>query len=90
VNKSFVALSLGLMSALAAGCSSWGGSCHDPKAYMAATEAVPLKVPTDKQAVDTTQSLKIPPLNEPAPPPRQQDDACLDAPPAYVIPKPQA
>jgi len=40
------------------------------------------------QAPDTSQALRVPDLNEPAPPPRKKGDPCLDAPPPYSIPKP--
>ena len=72
----------------AAGCRSWLGSCHDPAAYQSAQTGAPLKIPPGLQSPDTTQALKIPQLNEPAPPPRSAKDSCLDAPPPFSTPKP--
>jgi uncharacterized lipoprotein len=64
-----------------------GGSCHDPKPYMKAGSVATLKIPSGLDAPDTTNALHIPPLNEPAPPPRQGKDPCLEEPPPFVIPK---
>jgi uncharacterized lipoprotein len=78
---------------LLAGCHPFrwlgkiGGSCHDKKAYMTAKSVQPLQVPAGLDAADTSSALKIPRLNEPAPPPRGEKDPCLDEPPPFVTPK---
>jgi len=64
-----------------------GGSCHDKKPYMTAQSVPPLVVPPGLDAADTSSALKIPRLNEPAPPPRRDRDPCLDEPPPFVTPK---
>ncbi len=78
---------------LLAGCHPFrwiakiGGTCHDKKAYMVAKSTPPLQVPAGLDAADTSSALKIPRLNEPAPPPRREKDPCLDEPPSFVTPK---
>ncbi len=64
-----------------------GGSCHDPKPYMNSKSVEPLHSPPGLDAPDTANVLKIPKLNEPAPPPRKSTDPCLDEPPPFVTPK---
>ena len=64
-----------------------GGTCHDPKPYMNAKSQEPLRTPPGLDPADTANALKIPKLNEPAPPPRKGTDPCLDEPPAYATPK---
>jgi uncharacterized lipoprotein len=63
------------------------GSCHDKKAYMTAQSVPPLVTPAGLDPADTGSALKIPKLNEPAPPPRKGTDPCLDEPPPFVTPK---
>jgi hypothetical protein len=46
-----------------------------------------LTVPAGLDAADTGSALKIPRLNEPAPPARKGNDPCLDAPPPFSTPK---
>jgi uncharacterized lipoprotein len=62
-------------------------SCHDPKPYMTAKSAAPLRIPPGLDATDTSSAMKIPQLNEPAMPPRKGKDPCLDEPPAFATPK---
>jgi uncharacterized lipoprotein len=72
------------------GCHSlsrFTGSCHDPKPYMTAKSIPPLQIPAGLDAADTSNSMKIPRLAEPAPPPRHGNDPCLDQPPPYATPK---
>ncbi len=64
-----------------------GGTCHDPKPYMNAKTLPPLSVPAGLDPADTGSSLKIPRLNEPAPPARKGNEPCLDAPPPYSTPR---
>ena len=42
----------------------------------------------DDLLLDTGGGLKLPALNEPAPPPRTVHDPCLDSPPSYKVAKP--
>lgn len=85
------AMSFALLLGLA-GChpfrwmSRLGGTCHDPKPYMAAKSLPPLRVPAGLDPADTSSSLKIPRLTEPAPPPRKANDPCLDEPPPFAAP----
>ena len=64
-----------------------GGTCHDAKPYMNAKSLPPLSVPAGLDPADTGSALKIPRLNEPAPPPRKANQPCLDEPPPFVTPK---
>ena len=64
-----------------------GGTCNDPKPYMAAKSVPALQIPSGMDAPDTGSALKIPRLNEPQPPKRGEKDPCLDDPPPFVIPK---
>lgn len=61
-------------------------SCHTKQPYMAATSVPPLKIPPGLDTPDTTNALHIPPLNEPAPPPRRGKQPCLDEPPPFKVP----
>jgi uncharacterized lipoprotein len=61
------------------------GSCHQVQTYMKAHSVAPLKVPSGLDAPDTTNALRLPQLNEPAPPPRSGKDPCLDAPPPFKV-----
>jgi uncharacterized lipoprotein len=88
-------LKLGLMCAVLvalAGCHPFQVfrtgefSCHKKQAYMAATSVPPLKIPAGLDTPDTTNALHIPPLNEPAPPPRKGKQPCLDEPPSFKLP----
>ena len=53
-----------------------------------AKNLAPLQIPPGLDTPDTTNALRIPKLNEPAPPPRTGRDPCLDEPPSYNTPKP--
>jgi hypothetical protein len=85
-------LALGLLTL--GGCSFWHhhfletNTCNDRQAYASAGSIPPLKIPAGMSAPDTHAALRIPDLNEPAPPPRSRHDPCLDEPPSYVVPKP--
>ena len=61
-------------------------SCHKKQPYMAATSVAPLKIPAGLDNPDPTNALRIPPLNEPAPPPRKGKQPCLDEPPSFKLP----
>jgi hypothetical protein len=83
-----------------AACHSWHThACSPETVYERATSVAPLTIPAGLEPPDTKHALRIPDLNEPAPPPRGPKDACLDEPPSYatsekstapkVTPKPQ-
>ncbi len=73
---------------LLGGCKSWRENvCHKPQPYQAATTGTPLTIPPGLAAPDTANALKLPTLNEPAPPPRKSKDPCLDEPPSFKVPK---
>ena len=73
------------------GCHVFGGarwhSClNDDTVYTKATSIPDLKTPAGVDPPDTKSALKIPALNEPAPPPHGSKDPCLDEPPKYLDP----
>jgi len=63
-------------------------ACHKKQSYQAATSIPPLKIPPGLDAPDTTSALRMPALNEPAPPPRTGQQPCLDQPPPFKVAKP--
>jgi len=66
-------------------------SCHKKQSYQQATSIAPLQVPPGLDPPDTTNALRLPALNEPAPPARKGQEPCLDQPPPYKVAKaPQA
>jgi uncharacterized lipoprotein len=74
----------------AAGCHPFRHftyACHKKQPYMQASSIPSLKVPAGMDAPDTTNALHLPPLNEPAPPQRKGQEACLDEPPPFKVPK---
>jgi uncharacterized lipoprotein len=83
-----------LLLALSACHLLHGNACHGPQSYMGATSVAPLKIPAGLDAPETNNALRIPALNEPAPPARKGKDPCLDEPPAFKVrqaaPRPQA
>jgi uncharacterized lipoprotein len=87
----FLAVSLAL-----AGCHPYRAlkaraySCHNKQPYMTAGSVAPLKIPAGLDVPDNTNALKVPDLNEPAPPPRKGHDPCLDEPPSFKVAKPVA
>lgn len=66
------------------------GSCHKPQGYEKATSVAPLKIPSGLDTPDTTNALRLPVLNEPAPPKRSGKDPCLYEPPSFKVTKPAA
>jgi uncharacterized lipoprotein len=82
-----VALSLLLLAA--GGCHFTRGfgsrACHEPQTYLKAQSIAPLKIPAGLDAPDTASALRLPHLNEPAPPPRRGKEPCLDAPPPFKV-----
>ena len=63
-------------------------ACHDPQPYMKSQSVPPLTVPAGLDAPDTTNALRLPPLKEPAPPPRGRKEPCLDEPPPFKVAQP--
>jgi uncharacterized lipoprotein len=85
---------LALPLLFAAGCHPFRHftySCHKKQVYQEASSVPPLKIPAGLDAPDTSNALRLPQLNEPAPPPRTGQQPCLDEPPPFKVPKaPQA
>ena len=83
-------LCLGAALTLLGGCKAISGvtSCPHDEPYTKSASTAPLRVPAGLDAPDTSQALKLPTLNEPAPPPRGRKDPCLDSPPSYKVTKP--
>jgi uncharacterized lipoprotein len=70
------------------GCATFRNkSCHEEQAYMKAKTVPPLTIPAGLDAPDTTNALRLPTLNEPAPPPRTGKQPCLDEPPPFKVPQ---
>ena len=73
------------------GCHALGAnSCHARQPYTNAKSVAPLKVPPGLDSPDTSSALRIPSLNEPAPPPRKGKQPCLDEPPPFKVRQPAA
>ena len=86
-----IARVLGVAALLLLGGCHWlsrANSCHNRQAYQSAQSVPPLKIPPGLDAPETTNALRIPPLNAPEPPRRSGKDPCLDAPPAFKVQKP--
>jgi len=60
-------------------------SCQGPQAYLGAKSVAPLKIPAGLDAPETNNALRIPALNEPAPPARKGKEPCLDEPPPFKV-----
>ena len=60
-------------------------TCRDSQPYLKARSVASLQVPAGLDAPDTTNALRLPKLNEPAPPPRGAKQPCLDAPPPFKV-----
>lgn len=60
-------------------------SCRDTQGYMKQVSVPPLQIPAGLDVPDTTNALRLPALNEPAPPPRRSKDPCLDRPPPFKV-----
>jgi uncharacterized lipoprotein len=65
-------------------------SCNKPEPYQRATSIAPLAIPQGMSTPDTSHALDVPPLNEPAPPPRTVKDPCIYAPPSFNTPQANA
>jgi uncharacterized lipoprotein len=62
-------------------------ACHAPQPYMNAKSVSPLKIPPGLDSPETSNALRIPALNEPAPPPRKGKQPCLDEAPPFKVRK---
>ena len=82
-------ITLLMLLPLAAGChvfrSASAKACHSPQPYQQAKSVPPLKIPPGLDAPDTTNALRLPTLNEPAPPRRTGKQPCLDEPPPFKV-----
>jgi uncharacterized lipoprotein len=89
MKRHVVLAGLAVSFAALSGCHSLRSlsSCHKPKPYMNDTSIAALQVPPGMDAPDMTNTLRIPALNEPAPPPRKGKEPCLDEPPPFNTPK---
>jgi len=63
-------------------------ACHGTQPYMKAANVPPLVIPPGLDPIDTTNSLRLPALKEPAPPARTGDAPCLDEPPPFKVKQP--
>lgn len=93
-SRAALALSAAVLLALG-GCKTFhrithGASCNKPQPYMRATSVPPLSIPQGLDAPDTSHALDVPTLNEPAPPRRGPKDPCLESPPSFNVPQPNA
>jgi len=94
MSRATLALSAAVLIALS-GCKTFhhithNDSCNKPQPYMRATSIPPLSIPQGLDAPDTSHALDVPKLDEPPPPPRRATDPCLDAPPNFNVPQPNA
>ena len=62
--------------------------CTENRTYEGERSVAPLKVPSGMDAPETTNALRLPQLNEPAPPARARSAPCLDEPPSFKVQKP--
>jgi len=66
-------------------------ACNETQIYANQRSVPPLQIPSGVDAPDTANALRLPQLNEPAPPPRSRSARCLDEPPSFKVQKaPQA
>ena len=81
-------LLLPLISSCHAFRSASARACHGPQQYQKAQTVPPLKIPAGLDAPDTSSALRLPALNEPAPPARKGSQPCLDEPPPFKVTQP--
>jgi hypothetical protein len=85
MKSNFRLLLLCLIALALTGCKVFRSSCEAPPPPEEVATVPPLHVPEGLEAPDTRNALKIPELNEPAPPPRRsKSEPCLEGPPAYT------
>jgi uncharacterized lipoprotein len=65
-------------------------NCNKPQPYMRATSIPPLSIPAGLDSPDNSHALAVPKLDEPVSPARGAKDPCLDAPPSFNVPQPNA
>ena len=65
-------------------------SCYKPQPYMKAASIPPLNIPQGLDAPDTSHALDVPKVDEPTPPARRPGEPCLDEPPSFNVPQPNA
>jgi uncharacterized lipoprotein len=86
------AVLLVLLLPLVSGCRLFRGAsakeCHSAQPYQKAQSVQPLKIPGGLDAPDTTNALRLPALNEPAPAHRSGKQPCLDEPPSFKVTQP--
>ncbi len=61
--------------------------CSESRTYEGERSVAPLKVPAGMGTPETANALRLPQLNEPAPPPRPRTARCLDEPPSFKVEK---
>jgi uncharacterized lipoprotein len=61
--------------------------CSESRTYEGERSVAPLKVPAGMDAPDVASALRLPQLNEPAPPARPRTAPCLDVPPSFKVEK---
>ena len=87
-----VVLLLLLLLPLMSGCHTFRNAsakaCHGPQPYQKAQSVPPLTIPSGLDAPDTANALRLPALNDPAPPPRKGKQPCLDEPPPFKVTQP--
>ena len=81
-----VAIASGLSGCHVLHSQQWHTCATDNAVYNRASSMPPLKYPAGVDPPETKSALKIPQLNEPAPPPHGPKDPCLDEPPKYADP----
>ena len=81
-------LLLPLLNACHAFRSASTRACHGPQQYQKARTVPPLKIPAGLDAPDTSNALRLPTLNEAAPPARKGTEPCLDEPPPFKVTHP--
>jgi uncharacterized lipoprotein len=60
-------------------------TCRNAQPYLKSQSVAPLKIPAGLDVPDTTNALRLPQLNEPAPPARTAKQPCLDMPPPFKV-----
>jgi len=93
-SRATLALSAAVLLALG-GCKTihhltHDDTCNKPQPYQKATSIPPLTIPPGMASPDTSHALDVPAFNGPVPPPRTVKDPCLEAPPAFDVPQPNA
>jgi uncharacterized lipoprotein len=92
MNSAWRIVGLGVLILAVGGCHMVrainAGSCHTAQTYMKERSVPPLNIPAGLDAPDATNALRLPQLNEPAPPARRGKEPCLDYPPPFKVQQP--